>query len=267
MGGPDEMAVEPDDVPVVAIPERIDRKLRLGPFPSARDALKFVGYAGAAAVLDPLAGPVVALVLAGVGFLVCAYRPDGAGLDERAWAVLRHALRSPVREEGVTVGTVVGPLARRGFARAGGSRLAVVIRTGGTPLAYLPPADLARRFERYRELLRTVTGPIAVVVTNVPVTAGPMLPPRTLVERPDREALVGYAELVGLLCRRRRARRVFVAVAAEEGGADAASRLEGVSRRLVDRLADFGVGPTRIYGRSLADAARRFGWPTEGRAR
>lgn len=257
------MAGEPDDVPVVTIPERLDRRLRLGPFPSARDALKFLGYAGAAAVLDPVAGPAVALVLVALGFVVCAYRPDDVALDERAFAVLRHALRLPTDEGAVTAGAV-GPLARRGFARAGGARLAVVIRATGTPLAYLPPAELARRFERYRELLRAVTGPIALLVTTVPLSAAPMLPSRALGDGPDREARAGYAELVGLLCRRRQARRVYVALAAEDGGVDAATRLEGISRRVVDRLADFGVVPTRLYGRPLADAARRFGWPPEG---
>ena len=44
--------------PDVALPVAIGRRMRLGPFPSARDALRFLAYATAGAVVIPFFGAI-----------------------------------------------------------------------------------------------------------------------------------------------------------------------------------------------------------------
>ncbi len=246
--------------PRVAFPERMDRRLRLGPFPSARDALKFLAYAAVGAVLAPVVGSGVALPLVAAGFGLAVWRPDGQAIDERALAFARWWLRSTRRGTVVSGGTLP-PLLRNGFFRVGPARFAIVLRSGGTPVAYLPPGDLAHRFERYRELLRSTEGPLALYVTAVPLRAAPFVPPRSDSAGPDREARTGYGELVELLCRRRSARRVYLAVVASVTGPEAVVSLEAEAARLIDRLAVFGLRGVRLKDRELADAGRRLGWP------
>ncbi len=250
----------PTEAPRVAFPERTDRRLRLGPFPSARDALKFLAYAAVGAVLAPALGPGVALPLVAAGFGLAVWRPDGQAVDERALSFARWRFRS-VRREAVVSDGALSPLLRNGFFRVGPSRFAIVLRSGGTPVAYLPPGDLAHRFELYRELLRATEGPVALYVTSVPLRATPFVPVRSDSTGPDREARAGYGELVELLCRRRSGRRVYLAVAASVTGTEAVVSLEAEAARLIDRLAAFGLRAVRLKDRELADAGRRFGWP------
>ncbi len=250
----------PAEAPRAALPERIDRRLRLGPFPSARDALKFLAYAAVGAVLAPVLGPEGALALAAAGFGLAVWRPDGRAVDEQALSFARWRLRSARREAVVSDGPL-SPLVRNGFFRVGPARVAIVLRSGGTPVAYLPPGDLAHRFELYRELLRATEGPLALYVTAVPLRATPFVPARPESTGPDREARAGYGELVELLCRRRSGRRVYVAVVASVTGSEAIVSLEAEAARLVDRLAAFGLRAVRLKDRELADAGRRFGWP------
>src|SRR5208282_2604654 len=64
-------------VPVVVLPERVDRRVRLGPFPSAKDAVKFASYAAAGAVLAPFATPFAWVPVLALGFVVSVWHPDG----------------------------------------------------------------------------------------------------------------------------------------------------------------------------------------------
>lgn len=250
---------------VIALPERVDRRLRLGPFPSARDALKFLAYAAVGAVLDGPIGPGAAVAVVVAGFVLSVWKPDGEAVDERAVSFVRWKLRPRPVEGDVTGNPDRGlPLLRAGFLRVGPSFLAVVVRTGGTPVAYLPPEELARRFELYRELLGSSEGPIAFLVTGASLRAEPFAPARTAKEEPDREARSGYVQLVELLCRRRSVRRVYVALAGIAEGPDAFARLDATAARAVERLEEFGVRPVRLRGRELAEAGRRLGWLLAG---
>lgn len=253
------MGLSEDGVPWVELPERVDRRLRLGPFPSARDALKFLCYAAAGAVLAPFLSLPGGLALAALGFVVATWRPDGLALDERALTVLRWKLRSGPQEVPVSP-RVGGPLLRRGYVGLSSSEYVAVIRTGGAPMAYLPPAELARRFESYRDLLRASEGRFAYLSTLVTIHARSFSPGTAHASDPDAASRAGYAELVRLLCRRRLARRVFLAVAGGTTSPDSSAALEGQISSLTERLVGLGLRPVRLKDRALLEAARSFGW-------
>jgi hypothetical protein len=236
--------------------------MRLGPFPSARDALKFVTYAAVGALLAPFASPWVWVPVVLAGFAVSVWRPDGRAVDERALAFVSWKLRS-VGPRGAVRGTTSRPLVRQGLLQLPSRRYVAVVRTGGTPMAYLPPNELARRFELYRELLRSTDPGFTFLATTTPIRSQAVKPGVSLTPGRENEALSGYSELVSLLCRRRLLRRVYFVIGTLEADADAIGRLEGRAANLVERLCALGLRPTRLRDRALADAARRFGWPAE----
>ena len=255
------MAEPAEGPPLIELPEPVDRRLRLGPFPSARDALKFLCYAGAGALLLPFVTVGGSLLLGAVGFLAATWRPDGRSWDERAVALIRWELRRHGAGRASVSRSGVRPLARRGYLRLDRSDYVAVARTGGAPIAYLPPAELARRFELFRDLLRSTEGRLAFLVTGAAIRPAPFLPPRDA-GGADAPARDGYAELVGLILRRRRGRRVYVvwgdAGAVDPGGI---ARLEGGVAALLERLDALGVRPVRLRDHGLVEAARQLGWP------
>jgi hypothetical protein len=257
------MAPIEDGVPRVDLPERVDRRLRLGPFPSARDALKFLCYAAAGALLAPFLSLPAGLGVVAVGFLAAAWYPDGQPWDERALAALRWKWRTSARESAVTTRSG-SPLVRHGFVRLAPSQYVAILRTAGTPIAYLPPAELARRFEMFRELLRATDGHFALLSTFASIHSSPFSPPAVPTTEPDGNARAGYAELVRLLCRRRLGRRVYFALGGSEVRSDSIARLEGQVASVVERLQAFGLRPVRLKDRTLFEAARRFGWSGPG---
>lgn len=249
-----------DRTPSVAVPARLDRPLRLGPFASARDAAKFVAAAAVAALASLAIVPWAGLPIVAVGAVVALWRPDGEPLDERAAAVGRWLVR-----RGGSDGSGAPPMtrARRGTPSAvvlPDGRRAAVLRASGLPLAYLPPPELDAQFARYRDLLRALPGGILLAATSAPIHAGSVVPAVAAVAPAERPALDGYRELVGLLARRRSVRRVFLALPEETGGSDGRHRLDATVELLSGRLADLGVRGERLRDGALRDAARRLGW-------
>jgi len=255
----------PDGPPVIGLPERIDRRMRLGPFASSRDALKFVTYAAIGALLAPFASPWVWLPVVVAGFAVSVWRPDGQAVDERAFTLLAWKLRTvePRRAGGASMSG--DPLVRQGLLELAPHRYVAIVRTGGTPVAYLPPDELARRFELYRELLRSMDSGFTWLATSVPIRSQAVLPGTPSGRSDEVRASSGYSELVGLLCRRRRLRRVYVVLGTRDTTSDAIGRLEGRVAHLIERLGTLGLRPVRLRDRALAEAARQFGWPAEVR--
>jgi hypothetical protein len=243
-----------DGVPWISVPERLDRRLRLGPFSSGREAVKFVTAAAVGAVVSLVVEPWAGLPIIAVGAIVALWRPDGEGLDERLAAVARWALRRSTGEARMTA-TVRGPAT----LLLPDGRRAAVVRTAGVPLVFLPPADLARQFELYRELLRSIEGGLIISSTAVPIYAGSVLPAELSLPEAERGACEGYRELVSLLSRRRSVRRVLLALAQDAPGIEGARRLDAATELLRERLADLGVRSDRLRDRPLADAARRLG--------
>jgi hypothetical protein len=246
-----------DGPPVVSLPERMDRRLRLGPFPSARAAVSFLVYAavgsGIAAGISPLLG---LGVIAG-GLAVSVLRYDGDGLHRRGIAIARYWLGGvPRRIRPVVTGST--RLAGRGFLDEASGRFCSVVRAGGAPMAYLPPPDIAARFDRFRELLRAHEGDLALRVTLAPMRAAPVLPSTPRSEGPDRLARDGYVALVRLLCARRSTRRVDLLLRSDRSGAEGVAQLETRVTSLVERLTGLGVPARRLVGRSLIDAVSRL---------
>lgn len=248
--------------PVIALPERMDRRMRLGPFPSSRDALKFVAYAAVGALLSPLVSPWLWLPFALGGFAVAVWRPEGRAIDEMALTFVAWRVRS--RGPGASVKRFAPrPLVRQGVLRVGSHRHLAILRTAGTPMAYLPPDELARRFELYRDLLRSTDGSFALLASTVPIRAQTVRPVSSGGECADAPAREGYSELVDLLCRRRLLRRVYFVLGSSAEDPDSIGRLEGRVANVLERLSSIGLRPSRLTDRALAEAARRLGWPAE----
>lgn len=248
---------EADGPPVATIPERLDRKLRLGPFPSSRAALKFVVYAAIGALLAPFVAPLLWVPVVLVGFLLSAGRAGGEPLDNRLFGLVRWRVRSwsggsPVIDPGHR------PVARRSVVRLGPSRYLAVVRTGGAPLSYLPPEELARSFDRYRELLRGLEGSVSLLSTSSPICVGPFVPRAPDPEGPEGIARGGYRELVELIARRRSVRRVYLSLESTEGGPEGLGRLEAAVAGWTDGLAGLGLAAVRLRDRELAEAAHRL---------
>lgn len=242
-----------DGPPRIALPEPFDRHLRLGPFRSVRDALKFATYAAVGVVPAVLAGPVWWLPFLGGGFVVATYRPDGRPADERAGEFVAYHLRR--RHRG-------GPPPRAaptsgGSARVRGGRLVAMLEAGGVPVAFLPPADARRLFEAFSQTLRTLEVGVYVVAGVVPVPAAPFRPPREVAPRAP-VAKAGYEEMVRLLLRRRQRRRVRLVVWAADGP-DALARLEQSVRALAEGLRQLGLEPERLRAGELTVALERLG--------
>jgi hypothetical protein len=258
------MPARGDGPPVVALPRRFDRRLRLGPFPSARDALKFLTYAAAGALLAPFVSAWLWVPLVGIGFLVAVWQPEGAPWDELLWrALVWRWRRRP--GAGTVTPSVPPPVAADAFVRLDPGRHVAILRAEGIPLAYRPPADLEQLFAQYRAILRSLSGPVALRCTLAPLSVDPLLPPsRVPAPTVDQEARSGYVELVTLLCRRRSVRRVDLAVFGLAGGLENTQGLEGAVRALAGALGPLGIRTRRLRGLALAEAARAFGWPANG---
>jgi hypothetical protein len=246
--------------PIVGFPERLDRRMRLGPFASARDAVKFVTYAALGALLSLFTSPWACVPVVGAGFILSVWRPDGQALDERIAAFVSWRIRANSAARAPTPVTNP-PLVRQGLLQLSPHHYVAIVRTGGSPMAYLPPDELARRFELYRELLRSIEGSFAFLTATVPIRAQSIRPATTSGGAEDSLAFSGYSELVAVLSRRRYLRRVYVVIGAVGPGPDVPGRLEGRASALVEALGHLGLRPTRLRDRALSEAARRFGWP------
>jgi len=246
--------------PVVVIPEPLDRRMRMGPFPSAQDALKFFGYATTGALLSPFVSPWVWLPIVLVGFGISVWRPDGQALDERllrfvSWELRRSSQGWILRQ------LRPHPLVRRGFLQLASHRYVTVVRSGGIPVAYLPADELARRFELYRELLRSVESSFSFLATTSPIRYQTIRPRGVATHSDEAMALAGYSELGSLLCRRRRLRRVYFVLGTDGNDTESVGQLEGRVTALVEGLSHLGLHPVRLRDRELAEASHRFGWP------
>lgn len=256
------MASAAEGPPVIAFPERVDRRLRLGPFPSYRHALKFVGYAAAGALVSPITTAWAWVPFAGLGLVFSIWCPDGQAIDERGFRFIVWRTRS--LRSGRTDMMRARPLQRQGLLQLSGRRYLAVVRTGGAPMAYLPPEELARRFELYRELLQSVEGSFAWLASTTPIRAQAVRPGPAVRANAEARAVSGYSELVTVLCRRRLLRRVYIVLGVLDASSDAVGHLEGRIAGLMERLGALGLRPQRLRDRPLLEAARRFGWTVEG---
>jgi len=249
----------PDSDPTVLVllPERLDRTLRLGPFPSARDALKFLAWTAVGAFLVPALGPAMVVPFGLAGLAVAIVRVDGRSPDGWALRFLRWQIRRFGGRDLVTPpGAVRGD--GRSVARDTDSLVAVV-RTAGVPLAYLPPTDLSRRFELYRDLLRALDGPAALHIARTPIHPAPYVPAEPAPAGAEGLARAGYRELVGVIVRRRSLRQVWLAIGQPGTDARSLSALEVRTSDLIERLRALGLRPARLRGHGIGEALHRMG--------
>jgi hypothetical protein len=243
----------------IPLPAPVTRRMRLGPFPSARDALKFLAYAALGAVLAGFLGPIAWVPFLGGGFLLSTYKDDGEGFDERFVQYLHWRWRRrPARSRS---GVGPGAKARGGQARIAGDRWVGIVAARGTPVVFLPPDEARRLFERYVELLRALD-PGAVLRAFVE----PLSPRRFLPRVPSTgndpapKARAGYAEMVRLLCRRRSRRLVHVLLWSGHGADAGPSRLEERLDSVQRALDTMGIEARRVRGAELVSALRDLGW-------
>ncbi len=253
------MEGEDAPAPTVPLPRRLDRRLRLGPFPSAGAAMRFAAYAAAGAIVLPVGGALAWLPLLGLGFLVTVVRPDGHALDERCAEYVRYRRRRRSGPDGPS-----GRAAER-FLKLPGPFAATIVEAGGIPTRFLPPDDARQLFEGYRALLRSLESGVLLEVDAAPGPGmGRLEDPARPPGAAEAAARSGYAEMVGLLLKRRRVRRVRAVLFAPLEGPAALARLEERTRALEGGLAGLGVPCERVTGRSLAGAAASFGWAVPG---
>jgi len=139
-----------------------------------------------------------------------------------------------------------------------GARVAAVVRTGGVPVQYLPPADARALFELTRRWLAGLDGPLYLVARSEPVDPAPFRPtgaPPT--GTPEHLAHAGYADVVQLLLRRRRVRRVAL-VLWEPADPAGAARLEVRLAATLEALRSFGVAADRLTGPALRSELDRL---------
>ncbi len=249
--------------PVVGFPERLDRTLRLGPFPSGRDALRFVTYAAVGACLAPFVPTYVWLGIVLVGFALSVWKPSGETAESRILRFASWEFRRIGGGRSMNSMQGVGSV-RRGHLRLRSGLYVAIVRAAGLPLAYLPSAELARRFELFRELLRGIDGGFALFASLAPIHARPFAPAEPAPAGAEGEARAGYRELVELIARGRSVRRVFVVVGSADAGLEGVGRLEATTATLLERLGALGLKPVRLRDRTLGEAARLIGL-AEGR--
>ncbi|MHB1435095.1 MAG: hypothetical protein ACYCPN_04525 [Thermoplasmata archaeon] len=242
----------------IGLPERIDRPLKLGPFPSARDAVKGLAYVLVGALLIPIAGLWGWLPMIGVGLLVGLVRVDGVPLDT---GLYRRARRRWRRDERLARHRIPpgDPAELRWLTLPMGRKVGIV-RAEGTPLAFLPPAELRARFAVYRELLLDCGVGGVLIGSTLPITPTALRPGRRSVGEREGAVRDSYAELLRLLCERRRHRRVYLALWTPETGPDALTQLDARLAAVEERFRALGASPRRLAGEELTRAARRFGW-------
>ncbi|HZY93215.1 MAG TPA: hypothetical protein VFG07_10665 [Thermoplasmata archaeon] len=245
--------------PVIGLPAPVDRPQRLGPFPSARSALKFVAIAAGGALVASAVGPLAWVPFLGGGFLLTAGRDEGRTLEQQLGDFVRFQVRQhaggsrprrlPRLPRGVRVATIDA------------AHTVGILSTGGVPVSFLPPADARTLFESFRELLRSVEGGLFVRVATQPLSSTPFRLPFPVASAADEsQARSGYAEMVRLLCRHRRRRTVHVVLWTSGTGAAERAALEGRMDALTASLRGLGLDPQPLQGEELARALAGMGW-------
>ncbi|MCI4320154.1 MAG: hypothetical protein L3K23_08515 [Thermoplasmata archaeon] len=252
---------DPTAPPVLRLQAAVPRSPSLGPFPSGRDALKFLAYAAAGAVVAGFVSPWLWLPFLAVGFVVGVRPTDGPPFDRR----LADYLGWTWRRRGGAGGR---PRARHRPSIASGRALAAVpggvlvgmLRAEGIPVAFLPPANARELFTAYRQLLGSLDGGVALLVRGLPLGTRPFVPLPVTLGSDEQRARDGYVEMVRLLGRHRRRRDVLLAVGGPSGSPSASLQLERRLRDLHERLDALGVGSERLRGPALTEGLVAFGW-------
>ncbi|HKS59664.1 MAG TPA: hypothetical protein VJS68_02675 [Thermoplasmata archaeon] len=228
--------------------------MRLGPFPNATEALKFLLWATAAFVLASIATPLVAVPVLSSGLFLSVYHPEGVGLDRRFWTWCRFRFRSGAAAPGAA-GSGERPFSTRFLD---GKGLAVA-SAQGIPLRFLPPARQREVYDAFRQLLSGLEGEALFHAVTEPVPARRYLPRRRVSGGAESFARDGYSELLRQLLRRRRRRTVLLALVGGPGSSPAVTAgLDGRIASVMALLDSIDVPTTRLRGGELRRALRRW---------
>lgn len=243
---------------LVALPQPLGRRARLGPFPSGQEALKFAAVAGVGAVVADATQPMLWIPFLAAGFVLGVVRIEGQGLDAHASDYLRWRMRARRTDRPPAPSPAAAGPGR--VARVGGGRYVAVLATGGLPIAFLPRAEAEALFGAYRSLLRAHGAGLWLHVETLPLGEGPAEAARAG-PSPARSAAArsGYLELLELLGRRHRRRRVDIVTWTRRGTPDALARLEAQVETLYGGLTGLGLPVERLEGPALRAAIERLG--------
>jgi hypothetical protein len=245
---------------VIPLPEPVDRKARLGPFLSGRDALKFAGISAVGAVVADATTPVAWLPFLGIGLLLGTVRIDGKGPDAHVvdyvrWRARQHPPPRRRRSGGAQLPTGA-------IVRLPGGRCAAAVRSRGRPVAFLPTGDARGLFEAFTTLIRTQGHGLLFGADVTPVDGRPLLPPKGPVGTEEEGAARrGYRELVDVLAQHCRTRAVTVVTWSDPEETEGLLRLEERVQALTGSLLALGVTAERLEGAALGGAVAGLGGP------
>jgi hypothetical protein len=230
-------SVDPASIPVHQLAHR---GLRLGPFGSGRDVLKFLCLAMAGATIAAVTTPVVWIPFLAVGGIIAFVRVEGRTLDDYALGYCRFQWRSSMAPR--TASTAFPPVP----GAAGTTPQSVAsIRAGGIPIAYLPPDELQRLFEEWRAALAALDRPVSCRMRGERISPVPFLPVSSKPHATERVARDSYRELVRAVLRQRYRRVVELALANETSDAGREPVLRAEWEELVGTLERLGI-PTSM---------------------
>ncbi len=231
----------------IAIPPPLLRPARFGPFPSTKDGLKFLMVAAVGGGVATVAGALAWLPFLAGGFVLAVYRPEGSSLDERAAAWLRWKCQIPRENASTRRATEPDSLALKD--RSG--RWVAAVEADGIPVAFLPSVERRRLFDGWATLLRSIDGDAFLVIDSLPRLVGPVLPPRPLAPGNESRAELGYTEMLQLLLRRRRTRRVLIVLGARYGGRPGLDQLSTTIAAVSASLDSLEIPHRRLSAREI----------------
>jgi hypothetical protein len=250
----DGMGFAPADVAAIPVHHLAQRRLRLGPFGSGRDLVKFLCIATVGATVAAVTSAVVWLPFLAIGATIALVRVEGQTIDDYALGYCRFRWRSAVASRGAEGAP---PAGRSSGTSSGNSPFS--IRAGGIPIAYLPPPELEHLFQEWRSTLAAFDHPVGCRMRGELFSSLPFLPVSTEARGIERAALDSYRELVRALLHERYRRAVDLTVWNDRS--DRESDRIGVQTQIeevVGALERLGI-PARAI--SLAGGRRR---PTPG---
>ena len=256
--------IGPGESVAVPLPEPLGRRPRLGPFPSSPAALKFAAIAAVGAAVAGATAAVVWVPFLLGGFALVTVRKEDRTMDGLVTDYLRwrfRAARGGRRGRGAIDRPPLGQIA----TGPGGARIAI-LETGGLPIAFLPRRDAETLFDGFRALLRAHGHGLYLHVRAVRIPSGSLRPASaTDPSSAEATARAGYREMVGLLTRSRRARRVQLVTWTVAGEPDGLAQLEGRVEALYGGLSGLGLAVERLEGAALRRAMESIGWTEAGR--
>jgi hypothetical protein len=225
------------DLAAIPVYRLAPRRLRLGPFGSGREVVKFLCIATVGATVAAVTSAVVWLPFLVLGATIALVRVEGRTLDDYALGYCRFRWRSRAESPGASSESPAGRTPD-GFR----DDLPYSIRASGIPIAYLPPRELEHLFDEWRAALASFDHPVGCRVRGESFSALPFLPVFTDARGGEPAALDSYRDLLRNLLRQRYRRTVDITIwnDSSDGKSDAIG-LHTQLEQLVGALEHLGI--------------------------